>query len=116
MSVSELLSPAKGKGNMTIQKVINRLIQETGIFVGRSRLYHYDNLGISPEIGRADNNYRQYSEDEYEIMKLIVILTDLGIGLGKIKAYVQDKEDKELLECLKKKEANLQSAIKFLNK
>ncbi|MEC0206586.1 MerR family transcriptional regulator [Paenibacillus lautus] len=82
----------------------------------KDTLFHYDRLGIlSPEF-KAENGYRYYSINQFDVFKVISILKDLEMPLNEIKEYLNKRSPHELIALLDKEEAILNEKIKKLQK
>lgn len=102
---------------MQILDLIKQLYNETGIMINRSRLYHYDNMGLLGNIERDDSNYREFDRENYKKIKTIVILSDLGVGLDDIDNMLKRdyKVIKEVKEDLNRKQVNVTYALEIVN-
>lgn len=77
--------------------------------VSKDTLFYYDKIGIfSPEI-IASNGYRYYSIYQSDVFYVIWVLKELDMPLIDIKAYLDDKSPKKLIDLLEK-EANALTA------
>lgn len=65
--------------------------------VTKNTLFHYDKIGLfSPEI-KLDNEYRYYSVQQMESMRIILMLKELGMPLTEIKEYLDGNTTEDLL-------------------
>ncbi|MCR5785280.1 MAG: MerR family transcriptional regulator [Eubacterium sp.] len=89
---------------------IKELEKEIGIPRANIRYYEKEGL-LSPE--RGENGYREYSYEDLERLRRIVIFRKLGISLDDIKNLLDESTD--LQSVLEKNIADLKSQIKQLN-
>lgn len=83
--------------------------------VNKQTLFHYDKIGLfSPEIV-ADNGYRYYSYEQLEVFTGITILKEMDMSLNDIKTYLENRNPKNLLELLEKKQKEAQIKIERLS-
>jgi DNA-binding transcriptional MerR regulator len=77
-------SRAHKRGNFTISEIAK-------IFnLSRSTLLYYDKKNILTPSGRSPNNYRCYNQNDYEKLKIICSLREVGLSLEKIKDVLQN--------------------------
>lgn len=77
-------------------------------------LFHYDDIGLfKPEIIKK-NGYRYYSYEQYFTLYVILNLKDLGMSLMDIKAYLENRNPKLLLNLLDEKTKEISKKIKWL--
>jgi len=94
---------------MRFKELVGRLYNETGIMSGKSKIGYYERLGlIAPR--REGNNYRDFTDKEYEKIKFVSILTDLGICTKDIKEAIRCKDGSVIRKKLEKKEKNIELA------
>lgn len=85
---------------------------EVQLGVTKQALIYYEKEGlIKPK--RDANNYRNYSEEDVEIIKLILFLRSLEITIDEIKLIL--KEELSIREVLKTKRANIEKTLVELN-
>ena len=101
---------------MQIHEVIKEIKRDTGILLSRSRLYHYDRVGLLDGISRLENGYRVFDEINYEKLRFIVILSDVGIGLNEIKEVFEGAVGADSLgKRLHSKLLNIKEALETLS-
>jgi len=62
-------------------------------------LRFYEKEGLLPHVGRADNGFRHYSEEDLEWLGLICCLKNTGMSLKQIKVFVDlSAEGRETLK------------------
>ena len=84
--------------------------------VSKDTLFHYDRIGIfSPEI-KGENDYRYYSIYQAEVFYVIAALKELDMPLKKIKAYLDRRSPKELINLLEREEKELDKKIRRLQR
>lgn len=94
---------------MQIQEVINKLIVDTGILVNRNSIYNYEDKGlVMPK--RSENGYRSYSKENYDDIRALVGMCNIGINLDEIKDV---KSGKRTSFPLKTKLRNKLNNIKY---
>lgn len=73
------------------------LIKEASEVSGVSvrTLHHYDEIGLlTPE--RASNGYRYYSEQDLEVLQMILSYKYLGLTLSEIKVLLSEDSDDQV--------------------
>lgn len=82
--------------------------------VTKNTLFHYDKIGLfSPEI-KLNNEYRCYSIQQVESMRVILMLKDLGMPLDEIKEYLDGNTADDLYELYEKESRHISDMIKDL--
>jgi DNA-binding transcriptional MerR regulator len=73
-------------------------------------LRHYDKLGLLvPAHTDADNGYRYYDKEQLNVLRKVLILSDMGLSLEQIKIMFYDRlTQEELNAMLLIKQAELQ--------
>lgn len=74
---------------------IHQLAQVTG--VSAKTIRYYESIGLMPVPERAENNYRQYSSDAIERLRLIATARSLGFSLTDIGEFLAVRD--EALPC-----------------
>ncbi|NLD45970.1 MAG: MerR family transcriptional regulator [Clostridiaceae bacterium] len=83
--------------------------------VKKQTLFHYDDIGLfSPEI-IEENGYRYYSTNQIELFEVILILKDINMALSEIKAYMDNRSEKSLVELFEKKSHEIDRKIMNLH-
>ncbi|MCL2772698.1 MAG: MerR family transcriptional regulator, partial [Oscillospiraceae bacterium] len=80
-------------------------------------LRHYDNIGIFPPAKRGiefENKYRYYSPMQITTVKMIRVLTEIGVPLTAIKELSQSRTPEKLLKLLIKYREKIKEEIRFL--
>lgn len=97
---------------MQINCVFRKLQEETGLYFSRSKLYHYDRKGLLGDIGRDEQGYRSFTDLDYERIKTVIILADIGVDADTIKATLDGKKD--IVKHLHRKKNNISRVIDTL--
>ncbi len=82
---------------MNIQQVINKIYDELGVKLNRSKIHHYDAVGLC-SLDRKDNGDREISEYNYNKLKCIVAITEPKLTLKQIQNILNYKMNKPLLK------------------
>ena len=82
-------------------------IKEFAELVGMTvvTLRHYDNKGVFPPAKRGvefENRYRYYSPTQITTVKMIRVLTEIGVPLKEIKALAQNRTPEKILKLFRK--------------
>lgn len=97
---------------MTINQVIKRIGEETGLVIHRHTVYHYDKRGLLFNVVRKGNGYRKFNKSAYEHVKVVAILSDLGIEFNYILKVLEGAVPmQELVELVQGKNRNSQYII-----
>ena len=94
-------------------------IKEFAEFVGLTiaSLRHYDNTGVFAPAKHgveAESKYRYYSPLQITTVKMIRVLTEIGVPLKTIKELTQNRTPEKLLKVLKKHRDITADKIQFL--
>lgn len=82
--------------------------------VTKHTLFHYDESGVfSPDIV-AENGYRFYSSQQYDVFSMISELRSLGMSLKDIKIYLDQRSPGGLLDLLTGQRKIIQDQIAHL--
>lgn len=82
--------------------------------VSKHTLFHYDAMGIFSPYLLGENGYRYYSVDQLEVFDVIVILKELDMPLGEIKAYLSQRSPQALVHLLETEEKAIDQRLKKL--
>lgn len=82
--------------------------------ISTQTLRYYHKLELFSPINREDNNYRSYSSNQFQELRTILYLKDIGVSLKDIKKYKDNKELTYLYEILKIRRQNIEEEIKNL--
>jgi DNA-binding transcriptional MerR regulator len=98
---------------------IQELAKITG--VSTKTIRYYEEIGLLPEPARARNNYRQYSEQDVERVRLVVGARRLGLSLDEISEVLALRERcaapcRALLERLERKADEIAERIRELRR
>ena len=93
---------------------IQDLSQETG--VSAKTIRYYEEIGLLPAPTRAENNYRQYGEQDVERLRLVAGARRLDLSLEEIREVLALRERREapcrvLLERLEHKADEISERI-----
>ena len=84
--------------------------------VKKQTLFHYDNIGIfSPEV-KAENGYRYYSYQQYEVFGVISMLKELNMPLKEIKAYLDNRTPDSFVSLFENKLTDIDEEIRNLQR
>lgn len=70
---------------------IHELAQLTS--VSAKTIRYYESIDLLPKPERAENNYRQYSEEVVERLRFIVSARSLGFNLSDIGEFLEARDD-----------------------
>lgn len=79
--------------------------------ITKPNIRFYEKKGLLCPV-RKENGYREYSEDDIEILKKIILFRKMGISIGDIKALLDGQE--KLSEVVDKNVAQLEEQMKEL--
>lgn len=54
-----------------------------------STLHYYERIGILPTVQKNESGHRMYTERDIEWLKIILCMRGTGIGITKIKAFME---------------------------
>ena len=94
-------------------------IKEFAGFVGMtvSALRHYDNSGIFLPVKRGEefkNKYRYYSPTQITMVKMIQVLTEIGVPLKEIKELENDRTPEKVTKLLSRNRGKIADEIRYL--
>ena len=81
----------------SILEVAQRLSAELNIRVTEGRLRKYDERDLITINRNKDNSFRQFTEEDITKLKIITVLSELGIMQNSIKSYLDKPDDSQLL-------------------
>lgn len=98
---------------------IQELAQKTGVSARTIR--YYEEIGILPAPARAENNYREYSEQDVERLRLVAGARRLDLSLDDIQEIIALRDRREapcriLLERLAQKADEIAERIQALQR
>ena len=70
---------------------IHELARTTG--VSAKTIRYYESIGLMPDPGRAENNYRQYAPDAIERLRFIVSARSLDFSLTDIAEFLLARDE-----------------------
>jgi MerR family transcriptional regulator, copper efflux regulator len=73
---------------------IHELAQKTGLSVHTIRFYEKQGLLDSRQVVRENNQYRNYSDEAIERLKLVKKFQGVGCSLDEVKEILQAKDDR----------------------
>lgn len=84
---------------------IRELAERTGLTAYTIRFYEKEGLLDSRHVQREENNYRSYSDDAVERLKLVKKFQGIGCTLAELKEILQDydtnlRSDAEIIEWI----------------
>ncbi|MDN4494404.1 MerR family transcriptional regulator [Ureibacillus aquaedulcis] len=68
--------------------------------VNKQTLFYYDQIGLLTPVMKNKNGYRFYSVHQLELFFVIDLLKDLGMSLGDIQQYMQNKSPEKFLALM----------------
>jgi DNA-binding transcriptional MerR regulator len=98
---------------------IQELAQHTG--VSAKTIRYYEEIGILPPPARAENNYREYGEQDVERLRLVAGARRLDLSLEEIREILDLRDRREapcrtLLERLAQKADEIAERIQALQR
>ncbi|PEL14232.1 MerR family transcriptional regulator [Bacillus sp. AFS017336] len=92
---------------------INELANKMGLTVHTIRFYEKEGLLDNRHVQREDNNYRNYTDEAIERLKLIKKFQNVGCSLIELKEVLQDKDEntrtnEERIEWISQKIAEIE--------
>lgn len=85
--------------------------------ISASRLREYDRKGLFSPIMRGDgreNKYRYYAPIQITTVKLIRVLTEIGVSLDTIKTLVDDRSPEKMIKLLTSSKRELEKGVSHL--
>lgn len=82
--------------------------------ISTQTLRYYHKLDLFSPINREDNNYRSYSSSQFQELRTILYLKNIGVSLKNIKKYKDKKELSYLYEILENRKLKIEKEIKNL--
>lgn len=82
--------------------------------VKKHTLFHYDEIGLFSPAVKEDNKYRYYYVWQIDTFTVIRMLQKLGMPLGEIKEYMQNRSPERFLSMMEEKEAQIDREIERL--
>lgn len=84
---------------------INDACINTGKFAhlcstNKRTLFYYDEIGLFSPIYTDEKGYRYYSESQCDVFFTITCLKEIGMPLGEIKQYIQNRNPEDLKKLL----------------
>lgn len=93
---------------------INEIEKLLGI--SRANIRYYEKEGLLT-VERKDNKYREYSNEDVETLKKIIVLRKIGLSIDEIRKYFNSEEDLPILiEKSNRRIEELKDALKVSNK
>lgn len=82
--------------------------------VKKHTLFHYDEIGLFSPVITEENGYRYYYVWQIDTFSVIRMLQKLGMPLGEIKAYMQNRSPERFLSMMEGQEAQIDREIERL--
>ena len=76
---------------MRVTEVAKKLSEELSMYITLSRISRYEERGILPSPPKV-KGIKDYSLDDIERLKTIIILSELGIPLSRVRSYLLDRD------------------------
>ena len=94
---------------------INELEDLLGVTRSTVRYYEDEGLVTPP---RTENGYREYGDEEVQVLQKIIVMRKLGVGVPEIRELINGKADlhdvlEQNIEKLRKDQQNIESAIEM---
>lgn len=91
----------------------------TGEFAGilgvtKHTLFHYDEIGLFSPAIKEDNGYRYYFVWQMDVFEVIRGLQKLGMPLGEIKEYMENRSPQRFLSLMGQQEQRIDQEIRRL--
>lgn len=91
----------------------------TGEFAGilgvtKHTLFHYDEIGLFSPAIKEDNGYRYYFVWQMDVFEVIRALQKLGMSLGEIKEYMENRSPQRFLSLMGQQEQRIDQEIRRL--
>lgn len=84
--------------------------------VTKQTLFHYDQIGLLEPHHKAENGYRYYSYQQFDIMYMIESLKEIGMSLAEIKQFMSITTPEIMVETFKEKSNRLAEKIESLQR
>ena len=75
--------------------------------VNKQTLFYYDQIGLLTPVLKKENGYRYYSIHQLELFFVIDLLKELGMSLGDIQQYMQNKSPEKFLSLMHRKKEEI---------
>ena len=72
---------------MNVSQATERISKDLGIHVSESRIRRYETIGLVESRRESKMQHRKFTFRDVEKLKIVVLLAELGIGIGIIKQY-----------------------------
>lgn len=82
--------------------------------VTKHTLFHYDEIGLFSPAIKEDNGYRYYFVWQMDMFEVIRALQKLGMPLGEIKAYIENRSPERFMKLIDEKELQIDQEIRRL--
>lgn len=91
----------------------------TGEFAGilgvtKHTLFHYDEIGLFSPAIKEENGYRYYFVWQMDVFEVIRALQKLGMPLGEIKEYMENRSPRRFLSLMGQQEQRIDQEIRRL--
>jgi DNA-binding transcriptional MerR regulator len=98
---------------------IQRVSDETGLSIDTLR--YYERIGLIPDIERADNGHRRYSDSDVEWIQFLIQLRETGMPLSQMKLFAElrkggDQTVSERREMLEAHRQNLEEQVEKIER
>ncbi|WP_462410505.1 MerR family transcriptional regulator [Neobacillus sp. Marseille-QA0830] len=75
--------------------------------VNKQTLFYYDQIGLLSPIVKDEKGYRYYSIQQLEVFMVIGLLKEIGMSLGDIQQYMQNKSPESFLSLMYRKKEEI---------
>ncbi|MDI7742473.1 MerR family transcriptional regulator [Lysinibacillus fusiformis] len=75
--------------------------------VNKQTLFYYDQIGLLTPVLKKENGYRYYSIHQLELFFVIDLLKELGMSLGDVQQYMQNKSPEKFLSLMHRKKEEI---------
>ncbi len=79
--------------------------------ISRQTLIYYDRIGLFKPINVLNNKYRLYSRSQINVISLILMLSEMGVPLKKIKTIVDHISPDTAIEILRKQQKEAEEKL-----
>lgn len=79
-------------------------------------LFHYDQIGLFKPAIVSKNGYRYYSYHQYDTFAVIRTLKELGMSLGDIRVYLEQRSPQLFLDLMEQKYQDVEQEMRQLEK
>lgn len=82
----------------------------------KDTLFHYDDIGLLKPAKVGENGYRCYSVNQVMLFDLISLLKEVGMSLGEIRDYIDERNASNFIARLREKDRKIREEIERLKR